>query len=72
MTQMFSRWPLVVRLGVPSQISPCETSSVQSGTVTGVPPSTSFSSVGIIPSLLHTHHLHVAVARSTKGDAWKP
>jgi len=70
MTQAVSRWPLVVRLWVPSQISPCENCSGQSGTVTGFPPSTSFSPVNIIAPLLHTHHLHVVLL--SEGQRAKP
>jgi len=42
MTQAIIRRPLVLRLWVPSQISPCETCSGQSGTVTGVVPALLF------------------------------
>ena len=46
-------WPR--RLGVRSQVNPCEIAGGQSGTVTGSSPSTSVSPVSTIPPMLHTH-----------------
>jgi hypothetical protein len=65
--QAVSRRPVTAETWVLPRVSPFEIGGVQSGFGTGFSPSTSVSSVNIIPPILHTYlHLHVAFARRTK------
>jgi hypothetical protein len=66
--QAISRWPVIAEDRVRSQISPCEFYGGQSGIGTGFCPSSSGFRVNIIPQMLRTCLVHVAVTR-TNGKA---
>ena len=58
---LLARWP------GQSRVSLCEICSAQSGTDTGLSPSTWFSPVGIIPQMIHTLlHLQAPLTRRNK------
>jgi len=63
-SQVVSLLPLIVDAWVLYQVSPCEFCGAQRSTGRGFCPSISISASSIIPSMLHTYILHVALIRT--------